>query len=532
MQYKPILVVALLVIGFLACGFYSFRYWDRAITDDYGFRQTQTALSTDYLIRDGITLDYQTPALGKPWAIPFEFPIYQILVALLVKLTAWPLDQTGRAVSLFFWIASIAPIYLLLAHLRVERLWRWATLLLIWSTPTYLFWSRTFLIESTALFFSLAFLAATLRGLHRRSRAWLATALLCGICAGLQKPTTFLIALVPTIGFAVLELRSQKRHPHSRPITSKLLLALGGLILIPLVCIDLWTRHADDTKKLNPVAESFLISSSLYQKRWIYGPLEQRLVPNTWDVFIYRESFTGVGRGFQTGLFLVIVLTAAAIRFRPDVRLPILILLAAYFSGPLIFCNLFYVHSYYYYENQVYLLLAFSLALYALCESLVPPWRVFLRYGFLMAMVAAGLLHFRANFLPLIVGQPTSKAFREELSPLSHAGNPKDILLVYGWDWNSFIPYYSGRKALMIPDHIKSNDAVIAKALEQLRPDTAIAALVVHGPLADDKDFIAAQVRAFDLNATPVRTGWGDFYLKRTKPPFGEVHRDGYNVWK
>ena len=59
---------------------------DHPALDFYAFRQTQTALSAYWLWHDGFRLAYETPVLGAPWAIPYEFPLYQWLVALLPHL--------------------------------------------------------------------------------------------------------------------------------------------------------------------------------------------------------------------------------------------------------------------------------------------------------------------------------------------------------------------------------------------------------------------------------------------------------------
>ena len=43
----------------------------------HNFRQTQTAITSYYMIRGGPFLKYETPVFGVPWSIPFEFPLYQ-----------------------------------------------------------------------------------------------------------------------------------------------------------------------------------------------------------------------------------------------------------------------------------------------------------------------------------------------------------------------------------------------------------------------------------------------------------------------
>ena len=76
--------------------------WHNTIFDFHGFRQAQTAISAESIRNGGPILRYETPVFGPPWSIPFEFPLYQVLVALLAKLFAAPIDQTGRFVSEIF----------------------------------------------------------------------------------------------------------------------------------------------------------------------------------------------------------------------------------------------------------------------------------------------------------------------------------------------------------------------------------------------------------------------------------------------
>src|SRR6476620_12070476 len=55
--------------------------WNHPLMDFHSFRQTQTAISTAYLIQGGNWLSSETPVLGAPWSIPFEFPVYRWMVA-------------------------------------------------------------------------------------------------------------------------------------------------------------------------------------------------------------------------------------------------------------------------------------------------------------------------------------------------------------------------------------------------------------------------------------------------------------------
>lgn len=137
---------------------YSLVGWNHNILDQHAFRQSQTAIGVYYLLQEGFKIDYLTPVLGRPWSIPMEFPIYQWIVTGLIAITNMPIDQAGRSVSLFFFYLSLFPLYSLLKLLSKDKYQRLLLLCFILVNPTYLFWSRTFMIESTALFFSLSYL--------------------------------------------------------------------------------------------------------------------------------------------------------------------------------------------------------------------------------------------------------------------------------------------------------------------------------------------------------------------------------------
>ena len=58
------------------------------------------------MMHGGSFLRYETPVLGPPWSLPFEFPLYQGIVAGLAKIFSTPLDQTGRFVSILSTICA------------------------------------------------------------------------------------------------------------------------------------------------------------------------------------------------------------------------------------------------------------------------------------------------------------------------------------------------------------------------------------------------------------------------------------------
>ncbi len=505
-----------LALGFGACVVCLLDGWNKSLVDFHAFRQTQTAISVYYFLQDGLSLDYETPVLGRPWSIPFEFPLYQWLVALLVKVSGLNLDQAGRAVSLVFWLACLLPLQGLLRFWMTTPLQRWTTLLLIWSTPTYLFWSRCFLIESMALFLALVYLYGFIRAAREGSWWLMSWTAAVGVLASLEKPTTFLIAVVPAAAFAATEIW--------QPTHFRRMLKRGGLLLpalaVPVLCTALWTHHADGLKRLNPLALDFLDSGSKMQRGWIYGTGHERISTAEWKPIIDTEEAMGLGRHSRSIFILAVAFMAAAlvVSRRPGFRTTFLILIAAWLAGPLVFANLFVIHRYYFYETEIYLLIAFALSVFALAEIL--PQRIESRVccGVFAFMIIEGLIGFLAKVSPMIQAAPSENQIRQVLLPLKESGDAKSVLLIYGNDWDPTIPYYSEHKALMDRDALPLNNPKIQAALAQLKPDERISAMVVTGPLKQDSAFIQERVKRFGLEPNPVVSVLGDFYLKNHAP--------------
>src|SRR5262249_7120126 len=120
------------------------------LLDQYQFRQTQTALTSYWLMRGGPIFAYETPVLGFPWSIPFEFPVYQIIVALLSQ-TGVPLDAAGRIVSFVFFVGCLWPMRVLFRALQFDDVAFPCAAVLFLLSPLYLYWGRTFMVETCAL---------------------------------------------------------------------------------------------------------------------------------------------------------------------------------------------------------------------------------------------------------------------------------------------------------------------------------------------------------------------------------------------
>jgi len=486
-QHWPLLCFAVCAVYSLAG---SMIGWMNPLLDAHGFRQTQTAMSVWTMLNGGPLVAYETPVMGPPWSMPYEFPLFQWMVAAVVKVSQVNLDQAGRFVSLLmFWLALI-PGYRILSVFRLSRNQRLLILSIIVVSPFYIFWSRAFMIESTALLLSLAFLAAAESFLRtgRWSLAFLAAVF--GALAASVKITSFAVYL-GALALIVLHRRLPDRANGRGWIRDGLTLAIFGFVCLgPALA---WTRYADSLKAQNPIAE---FTTTAATTNWNFGTLQQRFSWQTWSQVLNFSCVVD----YHWALFATAAAGAVLAR-RRWAQIAVCVLL--YFSAPLVFTNLHRVHWYYAYPNLVFLLLAVGLTVVALLEQ--ADWRRYLGMTLLASTIVFSVYRHQASHAALqsLNRWPTMAA----AAALARVTEPDEIVIIYGQEWSSEIPYYARRRALMLPSFLTSEAA--ARAFGNLAGYKIGALLVVtDGKVAagwypdSPNQAILAQLREFGLSAT------------------------------
>ncbi|RDJ00433.1 hypothetical protein DVT68_06460 [Dyella solisilvae] len=428
----------LLGVGF--CIFQLALSWNAPISEQYAFRQAQTAISVTWLLNGSGWLDYQTPVFGAPWSVPFEFPVYQWLVA-LIKEVFWGLtvDQAGRIVSLSFTLACLWPLRRLTRHLHNGTSLFYVIGALFLLSPIYAFWARSFMIESTALFFSIWFLAALqdyLRG--GQSVSGYVELTLVAALAALVKVTTFVgFSLAGLIVLCVYALNTW-RQGHVREAI-KAVISVGFSMLISLVVLWLWVRYADGLKSANPLSAMFTGQSL---ERWNFGTLPQRMSPDLLRVVAIRGPNEALGSWLVP---LVLVLWSLIKLSRGKIRV-CLCLVGLYVVPFYIFTNLHLVHHYYQLANSVFLVAAVGYAMVSLDEAMPG-----LLGPLLIAGAALGFYGYQKYYL-----DDELRGSREHelavASELRQSIPANDVFMGFGLEWSSEVPYYAGRRAILVPD--------------------------------------------------------------------------------
>lgn len=489
------------------------------ITDDHPFRQTQTAMVARYMTGPADLYAYITPVFGVPWAIPFEFPLYQGLAKLLSVGSGLALETAGRVVSIGFFLLCFWPLSRLLERMAVRG--RMVVLSLVLLTPLYVFWSRSFMIESTALFFTLWYLAGFVEMLDappERARRGCPELLVAGLMAALVKITTFgpvFLCVNAVLGWRLLQ-------AMRRLAPKGVLLRVLAIHVAIFAALLWWVTYTDAVKAMNPIG-SVLQSGSL--REWNYGSLAQRfdwriwmaLVNTTLDIYFPLPRPLIVLKLAFALLWLGVFLYGWRLctqQRRRQIQLALLMFVLPY----LIFTNLHRIHSYYQNANAVFLTLALGLALAGGLEGARTRRQRFWLRGLHAAMLlvfcgsTVWYFHFKNSHVA---------AFPELTAYLRQHTAADEVIIVTGQDWSPVIPYLAGRRALMLPVWIipsmreaavgSSEKALAALAGAAVRAGTYVdcgngefeALIRRHYRFAAEPDFRGEQCRVHGLQPLP-----------------------------
>ena len=441
------LVLYLLLAGAVGHALLNYRsHASDYILEQHGFRQTQTAITAYWFLRDGFRFAYLTPVLGAPWSVPFEFPLFQLLTAYAVKVTGLSLDTAGRSVSFVFFLAALWPMFLVGRWTKMPRNFFPLAGTLYCCSPLYLFWGKTFMIESLALFLALLFLALALRVTNANQTPTpgsIGALCVTGTLAALVKVTTvgptFVLVFVLLLTSLVRKWRSGQRL--NAILTNGPVLPTLVALLLAGACFMAWNRFADAIKATSDLT-AWLGSANL--TAWNFGTASDRVGSELWlHTVLGRAVPESIGAGA-----LLVLGGAFVTRFTQRQWFAVVVFLALFVGPFLIFPRLHIVHNYYQYANAVYLLLSAAVVLAALSEER-PVWAV----GAVLVIATLQLTGFAegyGTFQGAVRGPADSPILELSLALKNHV--ERDAAFVgFGLEWSSEVPYYSERRGVLVP---------------------------------------------------------------------------------
>ena len=416
------------------------------------FRQTQTALTVYWMIKEGWRLGYETPVLGYPWSIPFEFPLYQTIVAFISSITNVSIDRTGRLVSFAFLLACAWPALQITRRLNWSSDVAWVFCALVWSSPFYLFYGRMFLMETAALFFALAAIPFGL-DLKDSTPRWQSVLLFCvfSTLALLQKSTTGLpVIIVISIVLLVLLLGTNGRGK----LSYRRLIIIGLSFLIPLTIGEIWTQYADYLR-----AQNYYGAITTFNAQWRYyiGSIGDRF-----NLSLLREIFWDrVIAQNAAGALGVVLLAAAFLNKDRKAHFVIVVCILLFILPVFMFTRVHYFLPYYQSACVIFLMAALAVATVVCLPDAVVGKQVVVPLVVLV-LVGSNFLHFLTAYGGLLARNITVRNNTTlAVSDTVRRYTPEDsAILVFGLrskgstypvaSWSSEIAYYSQRKSFTV----------------------------------------------------------------------------------
>ena len=489
-----ILVFCLLLAGH---GWGVSRGWNSLNLPGHEFRQTQTALAAFSIQRDhNFSIRYPTPVLGKPWAVPMEFPLYQWAVVGLSNSTAITLTQAARSVSLACFYLMLPALFMLLGQLGVAPFRRLIVMGFVLCSPLYIFYSRAFLIETMALMWAMWFLLAFARAFERRSLGWLAAANLFGVVAGLVKVTTFGLFLLPAVLWTARGFwqdwrldKAIRRRGASRTAGWSL-----AAVLLPVLVTVFWTKYADHIKSQN-ISAVFLMSNNVTE--FSFGTFANRFSTDT-----LTSHWQNLTRNLVNPWVLGLAVVSAFLFSRRWWR-QIGASAFCFVAALVVFPTLYAWHDYYAVAGGIFVVVAVGLSLSGLLQPILSRW---------IAWPVIGLLYVAQFWSYGQTYYPMQKEFSPGGSGLTQAikriSDPAAVIVVAGLDWNSIIPYYSERRALMIRSHMEHDWTYLHEAFGNLKGEP-VTIYVARGEQRENRTLLGLLEQYFDIDPRPVAS-WLD----------------------
>jgi 4-amino-4-deoxy-L-arabinose transferase-like glycosyltransferase len=401
-------------------------------------------------MRDGLNpFEMQVPVLGPPWKIPFEFPLFQLLCAVVGRVLVLDPAVAGRLVATVVFALAAAAVYLLARSLFTTRAAVASYVIFAWSAYGFN-WGSEVLIDYLSVALCISGLVGVLRTMTA-SRWTLVTATGLSALGALTKVTT----AYPWVVICGVALAWQSRQDRRRLL--RVVMWMSGA-LVPAVA---WNRFADSVKGNNPHTE-WLTSWNLNAHH--FRSPRELLEASQWRSLIEHATEPVVG-SVLLAVALTLLATITPWSARPS-RLLVVVLLAP----PLTFTGLYLAHDYYFIAVSPALAILGGVGTETVRRWIARSWHTGLgmHATVVAALVVVGLSWISPegveNLNNSLPGSAAEQLIFEEVGATT---TPEDHLLVVGMDWSPVFLYTVDRKGLMLrPEGTRPDSAELGTFYE------------------------------------------------------------------
>lgn len=504
-----VFVIVVFLAALVASALVTTNNWRSGFLLGHEFRQTQTAVIAEYIdAQNNFSPHYDTPIMGKPWEIPLELPIYEWAVVLLSRLTHRPLVESARTVSLASFYLMLPAIYLLLGSAGLSRLRRLVALSMVLATPVYLFYSRTFLMDTMALMFSAWFLAGFVQTMRTRKIGWFLLCTVAGTAGGLLKSLTFFAWAFPAAIYGVYCLwQSWTKRTSWAEVARTAAWGLGTMVL-PTIALQWWVRMTDAIKEQHASAY-FLTSKNLSVYNYGTFSLTSRFSLETW-----RDWFTCWQQAI-TSPWVIAVIVLIGVLFVVRERWRLIAAVGLFMAPQMMIPYAYSKQDYYYVACAVFLSCGFGFVVNGIMDSRLPRW---VRWLATLLPLAALYVAYAGYYFPQhrvrsAGGTGLTTALRDYLPRES-------VVIVAGNDWAAIVPYYSKHRTLLIRNGLETDFKYLERAFNDIA-DEDVSALVLAYNQRGNQQLRAFAASKFNLDAEPTFSYWdaADIYVSKFHRP-------------
>lgn len=455
------------------------------VSDYFAFRQAQTAITIQDYVNHGYSLfNYRTPVFGEPWAVPFEFPIYQTsvyIVLWLFRLGPESISFVARSVSLLYFFATAFMIYVLVKkYFTNSNIARVSTVFFL-LCPFNIIWGKSVLPDYCSVFFALLYTFFILKFLEYPKIHFMILGVLTGSLSYLSKSTS-MFPIIILLAVVILKKIyddficdfSIEKIKVTLKLKYKFYLLLFLMCIIPVLVYYPWQIYSDHIKESSPLT-SWLTSQNL--KSWNFGTAEQKFSFKNWELIFGRLN------SYFLPFSLPILLLIFPFLFEKEKK-SILILGALGFSSFLtIFClfNLYYIHDYYLIAVTPFLSVICGFVLYQI-------WKLLSKSNFFIIILSVFF-----TFLMFITPINTYLKKSQDSPPitvliadyLQQTTAPDEYIIITDQTWSSEQLFAANRRGMMLNEGTAAEEDIL-KMLEDSHYTTIVSSKPENYPYLFD----------------------------------------------
>jgi hypothetical protein len=252
---------------------------------------------------------------------------------------------------------------------------------------------------------------------------------------------------------------------------------------------------------------------------WCFGTLSQRLSPLVWNQIFLNSFAVNMFESIPLGPLkfpIFLIASFALVLVIPKRRVEQTLSFLCFLLPILAFTNLFYIHDYYYYENNIFFFVFIGFTMVAIWENCNLKGQTFIPLIVIPLFLSFSYAEYRIYYFPHQTNVTLPQVVADTLGKLIRNNTREnDVLLIYS-DTDPTIPYYSQRRALMDKRDLPLDSPLMSKALVNL-DGLRIGAMVIQGPR--DIGFIRERILRFRLNPQAIKIFDYLIFFKDAEPP-------------